>query len=175
MDIFAIGAKIPNLFFSDLKEFITKFEQIHKSLISNKINNINELNDNGPILFFDGVCNLCNWSVDIVLRLEKNKKIRFAPLQSRYAALLFEEYGNLKSLDSIIFRMNGKNYVESDAVIEISKYFKSPFSYFKYLHWIPRVFRNSVYRLIARNRYNFFGKRSSCRIPTSDLASRFFS
>jgi predicted DCC family thiol-disulfide oxidoreductase YuxK len=138
---------------------------------SKKIN----VKDDAPILFFDGVCNLCNWSVDMILRLEKNDQIRFTSLQSSFSEQFLNDSNFPSSLDSIIFRDNNKNFVESDAVIEISKYLKTPFSFLKYLYWLPKGFRNIVYRMIAKNRYAIFGKRLSCRLPDGDLRSRFIS
>ena len=138
---------------------------------SKKIN----VKDDAPILFFDGVCNLCNWSVDMILRLEKNDQIRFASLQSNFSEQFLNDSNFPSSLDSIIFRVNNKNFVESDAVIEISKYLKTPFSFLKYFHWFPKGFRNIVYRMIAKNRHAIFGKRLSCRLPDGDFSSRFIS
>lgn len=125
------------------------------------------------IVFFDGVCNLCNGAVQFILRREKNSQLKFAALQSitfrRRAAKMSGEVP-----DSIIFLEAGIFYTESDAVLHISRYLKQPWRVMGYLGCLmPRFLRNPLYRFIARNRYRWFGKKEACYVPTPALRARF--
>ena len=140
-----------------------------------KNNNVKFPDYSGPIIFFDGICNLCNHSVDFILKHEKEDHLQFASLKSDFARQLLNDFDLTESLDSIIFRVNGKNYFESDAVIEISRHLKFPYNMLKYGNGLPKKLRDLVYRLIAKYRYKIFGKRPICRVPTKELSDRFFN
>lgn len=109
-----------------MKESNINFERIRKLVSLTEGNNAKLPDYNGPIVFFDGICNLCNHSVDFVLRYEKGDHLKFASLQSDFARQLLSGFDLPEFLDSIIFRVNGINYFESDAVIEISRHLKFP-------------------------------------------------
>ena len=158
-----------------MKESNINFERIRKLVSLTEVNKANLPDYNEPIIFFDGICNLCNHSVDFVLRHEKGDHLKFASLQSNFAIQLLNGLDLPESLDSIIFLVNGKNYFESDAVIEISKHLKFPYNMIKYANWIPKKLRDLVYRFTAKYRYKIFGKRPMCRVPSKELSDRFFN
>lgn len=124
------------------------------------------------IIFFDGVCNLCNSTVDLVVKLDKKKRMKYASLQSHYAKNLLS-LKDLTDLDSIIFFKDGEKYYRSDAVIYILLSLYPRLQILKFLIYIPKPFRDSLYKMIARNRYKIFGKKDICRIPTKEEAALF--
>lgn len=125
------------------------------------------------IILFDGVCNLCNGSVNFLIRRDFKKVFIFSPLQSNFGKLLVEELNVPKKIDSIILVIDNKYYIKSDAVIEIIKELKWYWRMLNILKILPRKFRNLLYDFIASNRYKWFGKRNKCMIPTEDIKSRF--
>lgn len=128
-------------------------------------------NTNQPILFFDGVCNLCNSSVQFVLKKDKTKTIKFASLQSDYAR---EYLGKLNNLpDSIVFVSEGEIYTESTAALKLIPFLGAPYKMLLIFWIFPKKFRDIIYRYIARNRYKWFGKKDECFLPSSEYKERF--
>ncbi len=129
----------------------------------------------GPVLFFDGECNLCNGAVQFVIRHDRNGVIRFAALQSVPGKVATTEvqkkYGRVP--DSIILLEAGNYYVESDAALHLTAYLDGGWKLLRYLRIFPRILRDFVYGIVSRNRYRWFGKRDECMIPTPALRSRF--
>lgn len=127
-----------------------------------------------PILFFDGVCNLCNGSVRFILENDRRGVLRFASLQSDTAAELLPQYGiDPKALNSVILYENGRIYTHSDSVLRTFKLMGGPWAYLYYLGIVPRPIRNWVYDFIGRNRYRWFGKREACMLPRPEWQPRF--
>lgn len=123
------------------------------------------------ILFFDGVCNLCNSSVDFVIRHRKDQSIHFAPLQGATAAsLLPAEYLQLSSL---VLYSDGKIYDKSQAAIRLSSLLKFPFNIFTIFRFLPTPLTDFFYDRVAKNRYRWFGKKETCRIPTPEERTFF--
>ncbi|QED36957.1 thiol-disulfide oxidoreductase DCC family protein [Antarcticibacterium arcticum] len=133
------------------------------------------LPENKKIILFDGVCNLCNNSVQFIIERDKEDVFRFASLQSETGKQLTAERGiDPEAMDSIILIEPGVAYYEkSTAALEISRHLSGGYSNLKYFSILPEGFRNVVYDLIARNRYKWFGKKDECMIPTPELKSRF--
>lgn len=130
-----------------------------------------------PIILFDGVCNLCNGFVQFVLDREKNNKITFAALQSEVGQTLLKQY-NLPletTPSSIIFISGNKAHTQSSAVLKMAKFLKKPWYFITYFLAIPKPIRDFIYRIIAKNRYVFFGKTEACWLPTPELQSRFLT
>lgn len=127
------------------------------------------------IVFFDGVCNLCNAWVDFLApRLKKNSELYFASLQGKTAEqILAPQLLKNQQLDSVLFWHEQKLLRESDAVLAILGFMRLPWSLFQFLRIIPRPFRNAIYRWIARNRYRWFGQRTECRMPTESERTWF--
>lgn len=125
------------------------------------------------IVFFDGVCNLCNGAVQFILKREKNPQLKFAALQGETFRARAQHL--LAAVpDSIILFEAGILYTESDAVLRISRYLRQPWRAMGFMAYaIPRFLRNPLYRFIARNRYRWFGKKEACYVPTPALRTRF--
>ena len=126
------------------------------------------------IVFFDGVCNLCNRSVNFLIKQDKKGLLKFASLQSDFAkSFLPEDLVNSADLDSIVFSDGKKFFTKSSAVLEICKSLGGGFHFFRIGYLLPPFLRNALYTLIANNRYKWFGKKNQCMIPTADLKERF--
>ncbi|HDZ06184.1 hypothetical protein LCGC14_0291850 [marine sediment metagenome] len=127
------------------------------------------------IILFDGVCNLCNSTVQFVIKRDVNDIFRFTPLQSDTAKkLLHERNIDIDDIDSIILiEPNVAYYTKSTAALEIGKELKGYDAVSLILQWLPESFRNIVYDYIAKNRYKWYGKKESCMIPTEELKSKF--
>ena len=126
------------------------------------------------VVFFDGVCNLCNSSVNFLIDRDPQSKFRLASLQSEYAQQFLPKFGvNPSKIDSIAFYSTGKLYRQSRAVLEIAKRMRRGWPLLYVFIIVPGFLRDAIYNWIARNRYKWFGKQDTCRVPTPDLRSRF--
>ena len=127
-----------------------------------------------PLVLFDGVCNLCNRSVQTILRHDRHARFRFASLQSPLGEKLRDDLGiDREKVDSVILVEGDRWYKESDAALRIAHGLGGPWKLFGILRLIPRPLRDAAYRLIARNRYRWFGKTETCWVPTPELRGRF--
>jgi predicted DCC family thiol-disulfide oxidoreductase YuxK len=124
------------------------------------------------IIFFDGVCGLCNGFVDFVMATDKKKEFKFSPLQSEFAQknLPPEMTANL---DSVVYLHDGKTFRKSQAVIRILEDMGGIWSLAKLGKILPESLLNSAYDLVAQNRYKVFGKKETCRLPTPEERARF--
>lgn len=130
-------------------------------------------NQNGIILF-DGVCNFCNTSVNKIIRFDKKKYFRFAPIQSEPGKFLMNKFGlDPVKFDSVILVDDDKAYVFSSATLYIARKLGGIYSLAFVFILIPKFIRNTIYKWIARNRYKWWGKKETCMIPTADVRSRF--
>ena len=126
------------------------------------------------IILFDGVCNLCNSSVNFIIDHDKKNDFRFASLQSEAGQDLLKKFHlNVKDFDSIILIENGKHYQRSSAVLKIVKKFPGLWKLLYLFIIFPPPVRDFVYDIIAANRYKWFGKKDSCRVPTPELKEKF--
>ena len=129
---------------------------------------------NKPIIFFDGVCNLCNASVQFVLKHEKFAHYQFASLQSEFGQQFLESHQLDKStFDSFVLFENETLYLKSDAALKVSKHLKFPFTILQIGFIFPSFIRNFVYDFVAKNRYKWFGKSEVCQMPTQKTKLRF--
>lgn len=128
----------------------------------------------GPIILFDGVCNLCNRAVDFVIARDPRGIFRFASLQSEAAKPLLARCGMAAdSLESIVLVEDDACHVRSAAALRIARRLTWPWPALYALVVLPRPLRDAVYDWFARHRYRVFGRRQACRLPTPDLAARF--
>lgn len=130
------------------------------------------------LVLFDGVCNLCNAAVLFIIDRDPRGRFRFAPLQSDHAVQLLASLGaqDLKSnADSIVLIEEGRVYLRSDAALRICSHLRSPWPVMSWFLIVPRQLRDWVYDWVARNRYRWFGRQESCRIPTPELRERFLA
>jgi predicted DCC family thiol-disulfide oxidoreductase YuxK len=142
-----------------------------------------------PIVLFDGVCNLCNYTVQWICRHDPHGTIHFAPLQSATAQrlLAYDEVSSDEvssvdatdvhsALDSVVFIDTlGRVYTESDAILRICRHLNGPWQWLWGLRILPRPVRNAVYRMVAKHRYHWFGRQASCMVPTDALRDRFLN
>ncbi|MBK6266795.1 thiol-disulfide oxidoreductase DCC family protein [Marivirga sp. S37H4] len=124
------------------------------------------------IIFFDGVCNLCNGAVNFVIDRDPNAYFKLAPLQSEIAKQYLGEE-KAEQLDSIVLFENGKLYQKSSAALRISRKLAGGWPLVYTFIIIPPFIRDFFYDIIARNRYKWFGKEDSCRLATPDIKERF--
>ena len=128
------------------------------------------------IILFDGVCNLCNSSVQFIIKHDKDCKFRFASLQSEYGqSQLIKFQLDNTDMDSFVFVMYGKAFTKSTAGLMVLKNFGGLWKILYMLIIFPKPLRDWVYDRIAKNRYKLFGKKESCMLPSPELKSRFLS
>ena len=126
------------------------------------------------IVFFDGVCNLCNRSVNFLIRHDKKGILKFVSLQSAFAKnTLPKPLLNGEALDSIVVYTEGKYYKKSSAVLKLCKTLGGFFYVFQLGYLLPPFLRNGVYTLIANNRYRWFGTTAQCSMPSAYVKDRF--
>lgn len=123
------------------------------------------------VIFFDGVCGLCNAWVDFILKRDRAGIFSFAPLQGNYAKEMEPEAS--KNLNTMIYLVSGQRYYRTGAILRILRDLGGIW-YLAWVFWfVPFFIRDFLYGLIARNRYRIFGKKENCRIPTPKEKVRF--
>lgn len=126
------------------------------------------------IIFFDGVCNFCNASVNFIIERDKNDIFKFCSIQSEKAKKLLnlpEEY--FSSPDTFILLNGDKTYTHSTAALKVAKHLNFPWNLFYIFIIIPPFIRNFFYSLFARHRYRIFGKSDTCRVPSPSEKQKF--
>jgi len=135
---------------------------------------ISTIKDESNIIFFDGVCNLCNFWVNYVIRNDPDEFFCFTSLQSDFASSFLKQNKINSDFETIILYSEGKFFKESDAIISILykiRGFNRVLSIL--IKLIPLKIRNSLYRFISRNRYPLFGRRDHCMVPSHNIKNRF--
>lgn len=130
------------------------------------------------IILFDGVCNLCNRAVLFIIDRDPGRRFQFAPLQSDFAIDLLASLNQEVSeagADSIVLIQDGCVYQRSEATLRIAKRLSGPWPLLSLFLIIPRASRDRAYDLVARNRYRWFGREESCRVPTPESQQRFLA
>lgn len=127
------------------------------------------------LILFDGVCNLCNSSVQYVIKHDKKNVFMFTALQSEAGQQIIKEYNiDTSKTDSILLYTTESGVVsKSTAALKISYHLGFPNKLLSIFFIVPTFIRNWVYDYIAKNRYKWYGKKESCWIPTPDLKSKF--
>lgn len=132
------------------------------------------MNTYNNLILFDGVCNLCNGAVNIVIDHDKKNIFRFTSLQSEVGQqILVANNLNASDFNSFILVKNNKILQKSTAALTVAVELGGWWKLLGILFIFPVVFRDFVYDLIAKNRYRWFGKAESCRMPTPELRSKF--
>lgn len=127
-----------------------------------------------PIVLFDGVCNLCNSSVQTLIKMDSEGKFRLASLQSEVGQSLLEKFALPKEeLSSVVLIDKEKAYLRSDVPLEVMRKLGGGWQLFYVFKIIPRFLRDAIYNFIAQNRYRWFGKQEACMMPTADIRQRF--
>ncbi|PTM05784.1 MAG: thiol-disulfide oxidoreductase [Bacteroidetes bacterium] len=138
---------------------------------------INELPKHRQLILFDGVCNLCNSSINYVIKHDKGKVFMFAPLQSDVGKKIIKTYNlNTSKTDSILlYSEDHELKIKSSAAIAIAFKLGFPRNLLSIFYIVPPFIRNWVYDYIAKNRYKWYGKKDACMIPTPELQERFLN
>jgi predicted DCC family thiol-disulfide oxidoreductase YuxK len=126
-----------------------------------------------PIIFFDGVCAMCNTFVNLVLRVDRGETFLFAPLQGTTARELLPSLPEDPSEWSMIYLDERGIHDQSDASLQVYRRLGGIWRLLSLAQYIPRSIRNPIYRVIARNRYRWFGRKEQCRIPSARERQRF--
>jgi predicted DCC family thiol-disulfide oxidoreductase YuxK len=134
------------------------------------------LEEKRSIIFFDGLCHLCDGFIQILIKVDQGKVLFYSPLQGELSKSLslVEKTSDVEgAYSTIVFLHNGVLYYKSEAVIRALSAIATWTKVLVLLLWIPNFIRDFVYDLVARNRYTVFGKRAACRIPTAEERLRF--
>lgn len=134
-----------------------------------------DLPEGKKIILFDGLCNLCEESVQFVIKYDKADVFRFVPLQSDLGQKIIAHIGiNAKNIDSVVLYQPGvAYYYKSNAALQIARSLGGIFHLGTVFRIIPTGFRNLIYDYIAKNRYRWYGKKEVCLTPTAALAAKF--
>ena len=131
------------------------------------------------VLFFDGVCNLCDGFVNFVADHDSARRVRFGAIQ-RHADALHKAgagryaEGGAEALSTLVVTQGDDAfYLRSDAALRVIALLDAPFCYVAAFHALPAALRDAGYRLVARHRYKLFGASDTCRAPTERFKSRF--
>jgi predicted DCC family thiol-disulfide oxidoreductase YuxK len=126
------------------------------------------------IILFDGVCNLCDGVVQIVLNKDKKARFRFAALQSERGTALLKQFGlSTTNYNSFVLIESGRVFQKSTAALRVLKGLGGVWILLYAFIIVPRPIRDYIYDWVARNRYRFFGKKEECMLPTPEIRARF--
>ncbi len=126
------------------------------------------------VILFDGVCNFCNASVDFVIQRDPQKKFMFGTLQSEPAQQILMNFNfNTQDFETFLYLENGHVFSKSTAALKVAKELTGLWPLLYLCIFIPRTIRDGVYQFIGRRRYQWMGKRESCRLPNESDRARF--
>ncbi len=141
---------------------------------------------NETVLFFDGHCGLCNRAVDFLIAHDNGHRFFFAPLQGSTAAARlsrdlipdtlktsFSAKNSPATSGSVVLLENGKIFVRSDAVLRALVHIGGVWKGVQIFRLVPRILRDTLYDLVARNRTRWFGRKADCRVPSASERARF--
>ncbi len=129
------------------------------------------------IILFDGVCNLCEASVQFVIRHDKKDVFRFVALQSDLGQDIIQHIGiDSTKIDSIIlYEPSIAYYYKAEAILKITHEIGGIYNLMNLFAIFPKAFSNYVYNYIAKNRYKWYGKKEVCMIPSPQLKAKFLA
>lgn len=139
---------------------------------------IKDIPKDKQLILFDGICNLCNSSIQYVIKRDKNDRFLFAPLQSDIGKFLIEEFKiDTEKTDSILLFNPEKHSLKhkSSAALHVARHLGFPSNLMSIFFIVPTFIRNWVYNYVAKNRYKWYGKKDACMIPTPELKSKFIA
>lgn len=136
---------------------------------------MNKIPEGKKIILFDGICNLCNTTVQKIIKKDSKNSFIFAALQSNIGKKIITKLNiDLSKIDSIILYEQGSSYhIKSSAVLKIMNEFGGFWKVSQILFLLPKPVRDFFYNYIAKNRYKWFGKKDNCIIPSKELKSKF--
>jgi len=131
------------------------------------------MKENNYVVFFDGVCGLCNYIVDFLIKIDKRKILKYSSLQSEFSKRSLPKK-KINDLDGLVFLCEGEIFENSKAVIRImmvmgggTKVIGSLFNI------LPSFFSEFLYKIVSKNRYSLWGKMDVCRVPTKEEKQLF--
>lgn len=128
-----------------------------------------------PVILFDGVCNLCNGSVQKIIAADPQKQFRFASLQGSFSQQILKQFHLPPSeLSSFILLENNQIFTKSTGALKVARRLSGAWPLLYAFIIFPRFIRDGVYNIIARNRYKWFGKKESCMVPQAALQDLFY-
>ena len=138
---------------------------------------ISTLPKDKKIILFDGICNLCNTSVQFIIRHDKKDVFRFVSLQTTLGQEILNHIGvDIKTIDSIVLYEPGiAYYIKSEAAFKIAYELNGLYKFLSFFSVLPKSITNLFYDYIAKNRYKWFGKIASCMAPTPELQFKFLA
>lgn len=126
------------------------------------------------VILFDGVCNLCNSSIDFVLKRDQKDRFIVGALQSEEGKKLLSRFDvNPEYLDSLVLIEDDRIFFRSTAALRIAKTLPGAWPLLYGLVILPVFLRNGIYNWIGKNRYRWFGKKQTCRLPTPEEQAKF--
>jgi|TARA_B100000809_G_scaffold166658_1_gene163927 predicted DCC family thiol-disulfide oxidoreductase YuxK len=132
------------------------------------------MKENKHIIYFDGICGLCNSFVSFLLKIDSSSNLKFATIQGESGQKLLNKMNFSNSeFDTLIFQKNDQVYTKSTAVFEIFKTIGGFFKIFLIFNLLPTSFLDSIYRYIALKRYKLFGKLEQCDISKFNKPGQF--
>lgn len=136
-----------------------------------------ELDENAPVLLYDGVCGFCNKAVQTILKHDRRGVLRFAALQSPFGQAVLARHPELAGVDSVVFVERGPGvervHVRSAASLQVAAYLGGWWKLSLAARVLPAPVRDFFYDLVARYRYRFFGKYDACLLPPPEVRARF--
>lgn len=135
------------------------------------LDELKEMSHSNPIIAFDGVCNLCNGFIQWLIKRDKTKKFRYTTLQSDSGEVLVKAVAI--EGDSVILIYKGILYTLSDVGLKCMELLGGVWKIFSVLIFLPKGFRDLIYKWIAKNRYRWFGKSDVCMMPDASIRSLF--
>ena len=132
----------------------------------------------GPVLLYDGLCGFCDGTVQLILRHDRKKTLRFATLQGDYAREVIGRHPELAGVDSLVLieqdaRGIERVYLRSNGALRVARYLGGPWHLARATAIVPRFLRDLAYDRFARIRYRVFGRHDSCPIPSPEHRARF--
>ncbi len=124
------------------------------------------------IILIDGHCVLCNGFAKTILTKDKKRLFSLGTLQSKEGAKLIALYGVPDSVDSIVYLENEIAYTHSTAALKILSQLPA-YNWAKVFYALPKFIRDWGYKLLAKNRYNWFGRKDECMLPSKEERERF--
>jgi predicted DCC family thiol-disulfide oxidoreductase YuxK len=127
------------------------------------------------LILFDGVCNLCNGTVQFLIKRDKRRLFRYASLQSEIGKTVIRHFDIPGNMSSFLLVENGQLFSRSTAALRVAKKLEGGWKLLYALIFIPPFIRDAVYNFVGRNRYRFFGKQESCWLPSEEFKHLFLN
>ncbi|MBK9256270.1 MAG: DUF393 domain-containing protein [Saprospiraceae bacterium] len=134
---------------------------------------IEKLSEQRPIIFYDGLCNVCHYLVQFILKYDRKGVFLFSPLQSDAGQSVLKNLSLKLEPETVILLDEGKYYTHSDAVIQIFNLLRGIFRILKVFRVIPKSWRDALYIRFSKSRYRIFGKKDQCILPSDVQKERF--